>query len=132
MSGPGETFKGLTRKGRPRGYAPGPAGDVVAVAAGEIVALLGEADGAGPTRTVLGTGVAGEFWPIVVISVFLTGVYGAAAEVLLLLAFSLVSRSRPRRSARSSPSSRMRASCRRRSASPCSGPASRGSSGRSS
>jgi hypothetical protein len=35
----------------------------------------------------LGTGVAGEFWPIVVISVFLTGVYGAAAEVLLLLAF---------------------------------------------
>jgi Kef-type K+ transport system membrane component KefB len=36
---------------------------------------------------VLGTGVAGEFWPIVVISVFLTGVYGAAAEVLLLIAF---------------------------------------------
>ena len=27
---------------------------------------------------VLGTGVAGEFWPIVVISIFLTGVYGAA------------------------------------------------------
>jgi Kef-type K+ transport system membrane component KefB len=36
---------------------------------------------------VLGTGVAGEFWPIVVISVFLTGVYGAGAEVLLLIAF---------------------------------------------
>ena len=36
---------------------------------------------------VLGTGVAGEFWPIVVISVFLTGVYGAAAEVLLLIGF---------------------------------------------
>jgi Kef-type K+ transport system membrane component KefB len=36
---------------------------------------------------VLGTGVAGEFWPIVVISVFLTGIYGAAAEVLLLLGF---------------------------------------------
>ncbi|WP_328888875.1 ROK family transcriptional regulator [Streptomyces sp. NBC_00316] len=35
-----------------------PAGDVVAVTAGEIVALLGDADGAGPTRTVLGTGVA--------------------------------------------------------------------------
>jgi Kef-type K+ transport system membrane component KefB len=38
-------------------------------------------------RAVLGTGVAGEFWPIVVISVFLTGVYGAGAEVLLLIAF---------------------------------------------
>jgi Kef-type K+ transport system membrane component KefB len=38
-------------------------------------------------RAVLGTGVAGEFWPIVVISVFLTGVYGAAVEVILLIAF---------------------------------------------
>ncbi len=36
---------------------------------------------------VLGTGVAGEFWPIVVISIFLTGVYGAATEVVLLLLF---------------------------------------------
>ncbi len=35
----------------------------------------------------LGAGVAGEFWPIVVISVFLTGVYGALAETLLLVAF---------------------------------------------
>jgi Kef-type K+ transport system membrane component KefB len=35
----------------------------------------------------LGAGVAGEFWPIVVISVFLTGVYGALEEVLLLIAF---------------------------------------------
>ena len=41
-------------------------------------------------RAVLGTGVAGEFWPIVVISVFLTGVYGAAAEVILLLVFGAV------------------------------------------
>jgi Kef-type K+ transport system membrane component KefB len=39
-------------------------------------------------RAVLGTGVAGEFWPIVVISVFLTGVYGAAAEVILLILFA--------------------------------------------
>ncbi|HEX2427983.1 MAG TPA: cation:proton antiporter [Gaiellaceae bacterium] len=39
-------------------------------------------------RAVLGTGVAGEFWPIVVISVFLTGVYGAAVEVILLIVFS--------------------------------------------
>src|SRR5262249_6718595 len=36
---------------------------------------------------VLGTGVAGEFWPIVVMSIFLTGAYGATEEVLLLLAF---------------------------------------------
>jgi Kef-type K+ transport system membrane component KefB len=36
---------------------------------------------------VLGNGVAGEFWPIVVISVFLTGVYGSVAEVLLLIGF---------------------------------------------
>jgi Kef-type K+ transport system membrane component KefB len=34
--------------------------------------------------------VAGEFWPIVVISVFLTGVYGAAAEAILLVVFGLV------------------------------------------
>ena len=36
---------------------------------------------------MLGTGVAGEFWPIVLISVFLTGVYGAAWEIALLFAF---------------------------------------------
>ncbi len=41
-------------------------------------------------RAVLGTGVAGEFWPIVVISVFLTGVYGAFAEILLLLGFGVL------------------------------------------
>jgi Kef-type K+ transport system membrane component KefB len=38
-------------------------------------------------RAVLGTGVAGEFWPIIFISVFLTGVYGAATEILLLVGF---------------------------------------------
>ena len=38
----------------------------------------------------LGTGVAGEFWPIVVISVFLTGAYGATTELLLLLGFGAV------------------------------------------
>ena len=36
---------------------------------------------------VLGSGVAGEFWPIVVISIFLTGAYGALTETLLLVAF---------------------------------------------
>jgi Kef-type K+ transport system membrane component KefB len=39
---------------------------------------------------VLGTGVAGEFWPIILISVFLTSVYGAALEVVLLFAFLLL------------------------------------------
>ena len=36
---------------------------------------------------VLGSGVAGEFWPIVFISVFLTGAYGALDETLLLVGF---------------------------------------------
>jgi Kef-type K+ transport system membrane component KefB len=56
---------------------------------GTLVPILGDA-GLLPTRlgsAVLGTGVAGEFWPIVFISVSLTGAYGALAEVLLLLAF---------------------------------------------
>ncbi len=41
-------------------------------------------------RAVLGTGVAGEFWPIIFISVFLTSVYGAVTEVILLLLFGLL------------------------------------------
>ena len=41
-------------------------------------------------RAVLGTGVAGEFWPIIFISVFLTGVYGAATEIVLLIVFALI------------------------------------------
>jgi Kef-type K+ transport system membrane component KefB len=59
-------------------------------ALGALVPILSDA-GLLPTplgTAVLGTGVAGEFWPIVVVSVFLTGVYGAAAEVLLLIGFS--------------------------------------------
>jgi Kef-type K+ transport system membrane component KefB len=58
-------------------------------ALGTLVPILSDA-GLLPTplgKAVLGSGVAGEFWPIVVISVFLTGVYGAAAEVLLLAGF---------------------------------------------
>jgi Kef-type K+ transport system membrane component KefB len=39
---------------------------------------------------VLGTGVNGEFWPIVVISVFLTGTYGAGKEIVLLIVFGLL------------------------------------------
>lgn len=41
-------------------------------------------------RAVMGTGVAGEFWPIIFISVFLTSVYGAATEILLLIGFGLL------------------------------------------
>jgi Kef-type K+ transport system membrane component KefB len=58
-------------------------------ALGTLVPILGDAELL-PTplgSAVLGTGVAGEFWPIVVISIFLTGVYGAATETLLLLCF---------------------------------------------
>jgi Kef-type K+ transport system membrane component KefB len=39
---------------------------------------------------ILGTGVSGEFWPIVVISIFLTGAYGKYQEVLLLLLFAVI------------------------------------------
>ncbi len=41
-------------------------------------------------RAVLGTGVAGEFWPIIFISVFLTSVYGELTEVVLLLGFGVL------------------------------------------
>ena len=51
----------------------------IVVDAGLLTTRLGTA--------MLGTGVAGEFWPIVFISIFLTGVYGALGEVLLLIAF---------------------------------------------
>ena len=59
---------------------------------GTLVPILSDA-GLLETRlgtATLGTGVAGEFWPIVVISVFLTGAYGAVGEVLLLIAFGFV------------------------------------------
>ena len=52
-------------------------------ALGTLVPILSDS-GILPTplgTAVLGTGVAGEFWPIIVMSVFLTGVYGAAAEI---------------------------------------------------
>ena len=63
---------------------------VSTTALGTLVPILSDAGVLG-TRigsAVLGTGVAGEFWPIVVISVFLTGTYGAVAEVVLLLVFA--------------------------------------------
>jgi Kef-type K+ transport system membrane component KefB len=61
-------------------------------ALGTLVPILADA-GLLPTplgSAVLGTGVAGEFWPIVVISIFLTGAYGALTETLLLVAFGAV------------------------------------------
>jgi Kef-type K+ transport system membrane component KefB len=61
-------------------------------ALGALVPILADA-GLLPTplgSAVLGTGVAGEFWPIVVISIFLTGAYGAVTETLLLLVFGAV------------------------------------------
>jgi Kef-type K+ transport system membrane component KefB len=39
---------------------------------------------------VLGAGVAGEFWPILVVSIFLTGAYGAVTETVLLLVFGVI------------------------------------------
>jgi Kef-type K+ transport system membrane component KefB len=61
-------------------------------ALGTLVPILSDA-GLLPTpigSAVLGTGVAGEFWPIIFISVFLTSTYGAAEEVLLLLGFGVI------------------------------------------
>jgi Kef-type K+ transport system membrane component KefB len=61
-------------------------------ALGTLVPILADA-GLLPTplgSAVLGSGVAGEFWPIVVISIFLTGAYGALTETLLLVGFGAV------------------------------------------
>jgi Kef-type K+ transport system membrane component KefB len=61
-------------------------------ALGTLVPILSDA-GLLPTplgTAVLGTGVAGEFWPIIFISVFLTSAYGAGKEVLLLVGFGLI------------------------------------------
>jgi Kef-type K+ transport system membrane component KefB len=66
---------------------------VSTTALGTLVPVLSDG-GILPTplgSAVLGSGVAGEFWPIVVISVFLTGVYGAGVEIGLLLAFAALS-----------------------------------------
>ena len=61
-------------------------------ALGTLVPILSDS-GILPTplgTAVLGTGVAGEFWPITIMSVFLTGIYGAAAEIALLFLFGAV------------------------------------------
>ncbi len=61
-------------------------------ALGMLVPILSDAELL-PTRlgsAILGVGMAGEFWPVVVISIFLTGAYGAWEEVVLLLLFGVV------------------------------------------
>jgi len=61
-------------------------------ALGTLVPILADS-GLLPTplgSAVLGSGVAGEFWPILVVSIFLTGAYGALTETLLLLLFSVI------------------------------------------
>ena len=61
-------------------------------ALGTLVPILADAELL-PTplgSAVLGSGVAGEFWPIVVISIFLTGAYGAVTETMLLFGFGAV------------------------------------------
>src|SRR5262249_32160058 len=61
-------------------------------ALGTLVPILSDAELL-PTplgRAILGVGVAGEFWPIIFISVFLTSVYGALTEVLLLVLFGAI------------------------------------------
>jgi Kef-type K+ transport system membrane component KefB len=80
-------FLGLDAEGWLVGVA------VSTTALGTLVPMLSDG-GILPTplgSAVLGSGVAGEFWPIVVISVFLTGVYGAGVEIGLLLAFAALS-----------------------------------------
>ena len=61
-------------------------------ALGTLVPILADANLLSRTlgSAVLGAGVAGEFWPILVVSIFLTGAYGAVAETLLLLVFGVI------------------------------------------
>jgi Kef-type K+ transport system membrane component KefB len=61
-------------------------------ALGTLVPILADADLLPTTlgSAVLGAGVAGEFWPILVVSIFLTGAYGALTETVLLLVFGLI------------------------------------------
>ena len=61
-------------------------------ALGTLVPILADANLL-PTAlgsAVLGAGVAGEFWPILVVSIFLTGAYGALTETVLLLVFGVI------------------------------------------
>ncbi len=61
-------------------------------ALGTLVPILSDA-GILPSplgQNTLGAAVAGEFWPIVVISLFLTGAHATTASIVLLIGFGLV------------------------------------------
>ena len=61
-------------------------------ALGTLVPILSDA-GVLPSplgQNTLGAAVAGEFWPIVVISLFLTGAHATTASIVLLFGFGLV------------------------------------------
>jgi Kef-type K+ transport system membrane component KefB len=61
-------------------------------ALGTLVPILSDA-GVLPSplgQNTLGAAVAGEFWPIVVISLFLTGAHATTASIVLLFAFGVV------------------------------------------
>jgi Kef-type K+ transport system membrane component KefB len=61
-------------------------------ALGTLMPVLTDA-GVVPTplgQNTLGAAVAGEFWPIVVISLFLTGAHATTASIVLLLGFGLI------------------------------------------
>lgn len=61
-------------------------------ALGTLVPILSDA-GVLPSplgQNTLGAAVAGEFWPIVVISIFLTGAHATTASIVLLFGFGLV------------------------------------------
>jgi Kef-type K+ transport system membrane component KefB len=67
----------------------------VAVATTALGTLMPILSDAGVLRSPLGqntlaSAVAGEFWPIVVISLFLTGTHATGANIVLLLGFGLV------------------------------------------
>ena len=61
-------------------------------ALGTLMPILSDA-GLLPTplgQNTLGAAVAGEFWPIVVISIFLTGAHATVASIVMLVGFGLV------------------------------------------
>jgi Kef-type K+ transport system membrane component KefB len=61
-------------------------------ALGTLVPILSDA-GVLPSplgQNTLGAAVAGEFWPIVVISLFLTGAHATTASIILLFGFGLI------------------------------------------
>jgi Kef-type K+ transport system membrane component KefB len=65
---------------------------VATTALGTLLPILSDAGVLGSPlgQNTLGNAVAGEFWPVIVISLFLTGAHATAASVVLLIGFALV------------------------------------------